>query len=70
MNPELLYKYNEYQRQDRMEEARVAHLAKFTGQCPLSIRAMVSLANGMITAGRRLHSYALDRASFNTPRIL
>jgi hypothetical protein len=69
MNPDLLYKFSEYQHQDRMNEACLARLAKFTGQCPFSIRALVALANSMISAGQRLQTYALDRAYLNTSKI-
>ncbi len=66
MNPDLLYKISEYQRQDRMQEARTEQLAMLTGQAPISVRMMVGLANGMITAGHRLQTFALGRATYHT----
>ncbi len=59
MNPELLYKYNEYQRQDRMEEARCARLARLASGLVIPHPVLLRLANGMIAAGRHLQVFSL-----------
>ncbi len=68
MNPDLLYKYNEYQRQDRMEEARCARLVRLTcWYIPHPV--LLKLARGIIAAGQHLQAFALGGPSLHSHHI-
>lgn len=67
MNPELLYQYNEYQRQDRMEEARCARLARLAAKSLIPHPVLLRVANGMIAAGRHLQHFSLGHHQYPSP---